>query len=138
MAFPKTKTEAKDEKPSKGAKVIPLAKAKVAGAPDKAKVEAAKTSVKPAPEPKKKAEKKVGRKSQLSEKYAGKRITINCPENPKRGKSAARFALYKQNMKVEDAVAAGVLWADIEYDQKPHSYKDKKGETKKGPFITLK
>jgi len=71
----------------------------------------------------KRLERERGGKSQLhSDDHV---ITLNVTENPKRGKSAARFALYEDGMTVSDAIEAGVLRADINYD------------TRKG-FITVK
>lgn len=136
MAFPKKKKAAEQVE----GKVIPLAKAKVDGAGDKKEVAAKKAAMTPAPAPKPKAKKepKVKRSGKLAQLYGGKKITVNTPANPKRGKSAERFDLYKTGMTTDAAVEAGVLWADIEYDQKPHAYVNKKGERVTGPFITVK
>jgi len=43
-------------------------------------------------------------------------IKILADKNPKRGKSAERFALYKDGMTVKEAKEAGVTAADITYD----------------------
>jgi len=55
--------------------------------------------------------------------YEGKRIHILVDGNPKREGTASyeRFALYKKNMLVTEAIAAGVRRADLDWDQK-HGY----------------
>lgn len=69
----------------------------------------------PTEQPKKRrGENERGGKSQLhSDSHI---ITINVAENPKRGKSAERFALYEDGMTVAAAIEKGVLRADVNYD----------------------
>jgi hypothetical protein len=43
-------------------------------------------------------------------------VVLLSQENPKRGKSRERFALYKPEQTVEEALKAGVLSADLTWD----------------------
>ncbi len=47
---------------------------------------------------------------------ADKKVKLLVKENPKRGKSAERFAIYKTGMKVSEFVEKGGLLADVKYD----------------------
>lgn len=45
-----------------------------------------------------------------------KKIKVLASENPKRGKGAKRFALYRNGMTVEAALEKGVTRADVRWD----------------------
>lgn len=75
-----------------------------------------------------------------SAKVAGKRVhLLTAGVNPKHGKSAKRFDLYKEGMTVEAALSAGVLLLDLQWDASPHhAWRNQAGEVVRGAFIELK
>lgn len=50
------------------------------------------------------------------EDFAGKSVKILVDSNPKRGKAAERFALYKNGMSVDEFVKLGGTVADVRWD----------------------
>jgi hypothetical protein len=53
-------------------------------------------------------------------KVQGKKVHLLVKGNPKHGKSAKRFAAYKEGMAVEAALKAGVLPLDLQWDSSAH------------------
>jgi hypothetical protein len=112
---------------SKNGAKLESAKAKQAKAESKAQANAAdgKKQAKPAADAK--ASKKQANAAEAADKKPSYlplpdgtadalRITMLVQENPKRGASAERFALYKDGMTVAQALEAGVQRADLRWD----------------------
>lgn len=75
---------------------------------------------------------------EFMEAHAGHKVTLLTDVNPKHGKSAKRFDLYKNGMTVEAAVEKGVLPADLRWDASPHhAWRNAKGEVVRGAYIKL-
>lgn len=111
---------------AKAATTVPAVKAKSAPAPTaatKAEPKAKPSIAKAKPSVAKAAPAAAPASTRTKVDYAGKRLKLLAAENPKREgtESYARFALYKNNMLVEEALAAGVRRADLDWDQK-HGY----------------
>lgn len=86
-----------------------------------AKKAAPKKTVKKAA--KKAAGKKGGAKRTAAPRstYEGKKIKLLVKENPKRGKAAKRFSIYKNGLPVEQYFAKGGTSGDLRWDMK-HKY----------------
>jgi hypothetical protein len=56
---------------------------------------------------------------EFAAKVKGKKVHLLVKENPKRGKSAKRFSLYREGMAVEAALAAGVWPLDLSGTRRP-------------------
>jgi len=84
----------------------------------KPKLAVAKAVTAPAKVAKPAAEEKDPRVSRIAGELEGKKLVILVAANPKREGSAshARFALYKNGMTYESALAAGVTNGDIHWD----------------------